>query len=148
MLTIKNVYTKRRHVMNFVPFIDVVFMLLMFFFVAAEIRPTEADFKTNERGGGVADGFLETKYPIRVWVAETAAGPVAWLGGEKNGKSYTSFDELSGKLEGIKGPHSVVVIDGPGAVSVQTVALAMDAAMKAGIPMTLANPSTEKGSTP
>jgi len=37
--------------MNFVPFIDVIFMLLMFFFVAATIRPTEANYRTNLPGG-------------------------------------------------------------------------------------------------
>jgi len=140
MLKIKNVYTKTRHVMNFVPFIDVVFMLLMYFFVAAEVRPMEADFVTNMPAGrGVAAVELKQKNPIPLWVADMPQGPVVRMGGE-SGSVCASFGELVERLKKMKGPNSLVVIDGPRNVSIQTIALVMDAAVKAEIPsMTFAD---------
>ena len=140
MLKIKNVYTKTRHVMNFVPFIDVVFMLLMYFFVAAEIRPEEGDFVTNMPAGrGVAEKKLEKKDVINIWVADTPGGPVVRLGGE-NGTQYPSIEALVAPLRAAKGPNALVVIDGPPNVSIQTIAYVMDAAVKAEIPaMTFAD---------
>ena len=140
MLKIKNVYTKNRHVMNFVPFIDVVFMLLMYFFVAAQISPEEGDFETNMPAGqGIAERKLEQKNVINVWVADTPNGPEVRLGGE-NGTAYPSFEAIVKPLATAAGPNSLVVIDGPPNVSIQTVALAMDAVVEAKIPsMTFAD---------
>jgi biopolymer transport protein ExbD len=144
MLKIKNVYTRDRHKMNFVPFIDVVFMLLMYFFVAAEIRPTEADFVTNMPAGrGIAERKLEKKDVINLWVADTPSGPIVRLGGE-NGQAYT-FKDLVWPLKKAAGPNSLVVIDGPTNVSIQTVSYALDAAVEAGIPsMTFSDPEIKK----
>ena len=126
--------------MNFVPFIDVVFMLLMYFFVAAEIRPEEGDFATNMPAGrGVAIAPLKKMNVISVWIADTPSGPIMKLGGE-GGTPVASFKELSGRLRTAKTDDSVVVFDGPPNVSIQTLAYAMDAVVQAEIPsMTFAD---------
>ena len=63
-----------------------------------------------------------------------------------------SFEALAETLRSMKGPNSLVVIDGPPDVSIQTIARALDATVKVGIPsMTFADPEIKKvrsGQTP
>jgi biopolymer transport protein ExbD len=144
MLGIKGVYGRGRHKMNFVPFIDCVFMLIMYFLVATDIRPTEADFVTNVPGRHRGEAVHQDRDIIRVWVADGASGPVVRLDGE-NGRLFPSFAELVGVLKRSAGPNTLMVIDGPADVSVQTVTLALDATVEAGIPaMTFMDPELRR----
>ena len=60
------VYTKHlgkdRHKLEMAPLVDVVFQLLIFFLVATQVRPTEADFTSNlPASSGPADPNDKTK---------------------------------------------------------------------------------------
>ena len=145
MLGIKRVYTRDRHRMNFVPFIDVVFMLIIYFLVATDLRPTEGDFVTNmPPGAGAADVKNVTKKEvINVYVEDKGGN----LGIKLGGIAVSSFVELSRKLrEAAHGsPDALAVIDGPEETKMQTIADAMDAAYDAGIPaVTFTDPQIKK----
>jgi biopolymer transport protein ExbD len=145
MLGIKNVYSRDRHKMNFVPFIDVVFMLIIYFLVATDMRPTEGDFVTNPRGNGPGEPIekVTQKEVINVYV-EDAGGNI---GIKIGGIQVASFADLSKKLrEAAHGsPDALAVIDGPEATRMQTIADTMDAAYDAGIPgVTFSDPMMKK----
>ena len=145
MLGVKNVYKRDRHKMNFVPFINVVFMLIIYFLVATDMRPSEGDFATNmPPGAGPADVKNVTKKEvINVYVEDTGGNLVIKLGGMPVG----SFVELSKKLrEAAHGsPDALAVIDGPEATKMQTIADAMDAAYDSGIlAVTFTDPQLKK----
>jgi len=151
MLGIKNVYTRTRHKMNFVPFIDVVFMLIIYFLVATDMRPTEGDFVTNmPPGAGPADVKNVTKKEvINIYVEDTGGGPSVKLGGLAVTPTADSnvFQELSAKLRlaAHGSPDALAVIDGPEATKMQTIADTMDAAYDAGIPaVTFTDPQVKK----
>jgi biopolymer transport protein ExbD len=155
MLRVKNVYTRTRHVMNFVPFIDVVFMLLMYFFVAAEIRPTEADFETNlPPGMGQLDRKVPAKEPYRVIMKNVPGtdgkqvsielnGTAIGTGGEDAG-AQDGFQQLENTLKSVpKKDNMIVIIDGDSDLKMQIIARALDAAMAAESPaITFGRPKT------
>ena len=139
MLKIKNVYKKNRHVMNFVPFIDVVFMLLMYFFVAAEIRPTEADFMTNlPAGSGQLDRKVPAKEAYRVYLAKTDAActnVTVSINNDPLGTAPAAFKTLETRLVAVSNKENMLlVIDGDSDVKVQFIANALDSAMAAKVP--------------
>jgi biopolymer transport protein ExbD len=151
---IKRAYTRNRHVMNFVPFIDVVFMLLIYFFVAAEIRPTEADFETNlPPGMGQLDRKVPAKEPFRI-IMKNLNTDGTKVSIELNGTSMGEGTEEPGaadgfqKLEGIlkavpKKDNMIVIIDGEPNLRMQIIARALDAAMAAEAPsITFGRPKT------
>jgi len=138
----KKAYGKGRHKMQFAPMVDIVFLLLIFFLVAAQVRPTEADYDTNMPAGrGQADAKMEQKEVITIWVADVPGGrAMIRLGGE-SGSPVPSFDALEETLRSMKGENSLVVIDGPPDVTIQTIARVLDATVAADIPsMTFSDP--------
>ena len=142
MMVSQKAYRKGRHKMQYAPMVDCVFLLLIFFLVAAQVRPTEANFDTNMPAGeGQADTMMDQKEPITVWVADIPGGlPIIRLGGE-NGSVVATFDALADRLRSMSGPSALVIIDGPPDVSIQTISMALDATVKAEIPsMTFSDP--------
>ena len=134
----KSVYRKGRHKMQFAPMVDCVFLLLIFFLVACQVRPTEGDYNTNVPGRGQADAKMEQKNIIRVWVADLSNGQTEIRMGPN---AVPSFSALVSELRRIRGDDSLVVIDGPPDVSIQTIADALDATVAADIPsMTFSDP--------
>ncbi|GEM_PF-1044113 len=135
----KSVYGKGRHKMQFAPMVDCVFLLLIFFLVACQVRPTEGDFDTKVPAGrGQADVKMEQKNIINVWVADLGDEQVEIRVGQR---LILNFKALKLELESMGGKDSVVVIDGPPDVSIQTITDAMDAVVLAGIPsMTFMDP--------
>ena len=143
----KELYAKGRHKMQFAPMVDCVFLLLIFFLVASEIRPVEGDFDTKiPAGRGQADvNKMDEKVVIPVWVADTPNGPDIRLGGEAAQVTVPNFAALADRLAAMRGDSSLVVIDGPPDVSMQTIAEALDATVKAKIPsMTFSDPEIKK----
>ena len=139
MLTIKRVYSKTRHKMNFVPFIDVIFMLLMFFFVAATIRPTEANYQTNLPGGsGPANQKVLAKEAYRVYMRkldDAGTQVEVSINGEVLGVSPGAFKTLEERLNSVtKKENMIIVIDGDPSVNIQFVAHALDSAVAAKVP--------------
>ena len=147
-------YTRNRHVMNFVPFIDVVFMLLIYFFVAAEIRPTEADFETNlPPGMGQLDRKVPAKEPYRIIMKNIDAegkqvsielnGTALRNGTEEIGTD-DGFADVEAKLKAVpKKDNMIVIIDGDPNLRMQIIARALDAAMAAEAPsITFGRPKT------
>ena len=133
----KKAYGRNRHKMQFTPMIDCVFLLLIFFLVATEVRPTEADYDTNMPAGrGQADRNMEEKNVITVWVADTPGGGATIRIGGENGRMVPTFDALVETLKAAGGANAVnalVVIDGPPEVRMDTIAQALDATVAAGI---------------
>ena len=138
-------YGKGRHKMQFTPMVDCVFLLLIFFLVATEVRPTEADYDTKMPAGrGKAPRQMQKKEVVTVWVADTPSGPVIRLGSEQGGV-VPSFSSLVDTLRNARGENTLVVIDGPPDVTIQTVARALDSAVSAGIPsVTFSDPEMKK----
>ncbi len=141
MIAIKRIYTRTRHTMNFVPFIDVVFMLLIYFFVAAEIRPTEADFTTNLPGYGRGVNppkpeDLKEVYHVYLRVVDPADGRVeVSINNTVLGEGPEAFRTLEARLESIPDKaHMAIEINGDSNVTVQSIANTLDAAMGAEVP--------------
>jgi len=136
-----------RHKMQFVPMVDCVFLLLVFFLVAAQVRPIEADYDTNmpTDGPGPNVNNEEAKEPITVWVEDVQGGQ-PWI--RLGDNTLPSFEALAQALTDLRGENSLVVVDGPPQVTVQTIAMALDAARKADIPaMTVSAPRTNTTET-
>ena len=122
---------RRRHRFEMAPMVDVVFQLLIFFLVASEVRPTEADFR--------ADLPAEGKFPrppdvtrldtVRVYLRNTdAAGSTVTvsLNGEVLGGD--PFKTLTSRLVAADGANMRLVIDGDPDVKVTFIAKVLDAA--------------------
>ena len=116
-----------RHKMQYAPLVDCVFLLLIFFLVAAHVHRLEGDLPTWNcpDGGGDAES-------IRVWVADSDVGPVVRLGGSR-GEGLGGLPALVTRLTEMAGPNMVVVVDGPPEVRLDTVAAVLDASLDAGI---------------
>jgi biopolymer transport protein ExbD len=142
--------------MNFVPFIDVVFMLIIYFLVATDMRPGEGDFVTNmPPGAGPADVYNVTKKEVINIYVEDVTMPDGTkttsikLGGivVNPGTDTSVFKELSNRLRAAAhgSPDALAVIDGPEATKMQTIADTMDAAYDADIPaVTFTDPEIKK----
>ena len=157
-------HTKKSHgKLEMTPMVDVIFQLLIFFLVATEFRPTEADFKTNLPGSG--EGEMEKKEEeepdpsrvdlTRVTKAETFEGQsyqiegaevkinqrrvlgTMWEKADPNARDQltgTAFDELAGILAPLASDKNfMLVIDGSRKVRNKFVMGALDAAFKAGV---------------
>ena len=143
MMVSRKAYSRDRHKMQFTPMVDCVFLLLIFFLVAAQVRPTEADYDTNMPvGRGQAKAKMDQKEVINVWVEDVQGGrPRIRLGGSM----VPSFAALADTLTTMRGDNSLVVVDGPPDVTIQTICMAMDAAVKADIPsMTFSDPEIQR----
>jgi biopolymer transport protein ExbD len=123
------------------PLIDVVFQMLIFFLVASEVRPTEADFETNlPAGAGPLDRKMVKNETARIYIknvdatgnvvrvslnnVEMPAGAAAW-------QSVTA--NLMGVLNKVKASNLLVIIDGDANVKLQYVSDALDAVIGAGV---------------
>ena len=139
MMVSRKAYSGNRHKMQFTPMVDCMFLLLIFFLVAAQVRPSEADYDTNMPAGrGQAPAQMEQKEVINIWVEDVEGGyPRIQLGGSM----VPTFQALADALSDMRGENSLVVVDGPPDVTIQTICMALDAARKADIPsMTFSDP--------
>ena len=116
-----------RHKIQYAAMVDCVFLLLIFFVAVARVRTPEGDLPTWNCQDGKGD--VE---PIRVWVADSEAGPVVRLGGAL-GEGLTGFPALASRLSEMAGENVIVVVGGPPDVRLETVTGALDASLEAGI---------------
>ncbi len=123
---------------NMTPMIDCVFQLLIFFLVAAEVKPTEADFTTNlPAGSGPLDKTVPLKEPRRVYLAyEAATGTVTVsLDGTNLGQAPEAFVRLLESLTKVAMKENMLlVIGGDPTVPVRYIANVLDRAVEAKVP--------------
>jgi len=145
---------KDRHKLEMAPLVDVVFQLLIFFLVATEMRPTEADFKTNLPGQGAGPLDMKEKKPDvhRVFLETSDQGNAVFVTLDNYKKlGYMRADKHSDFLEGrafsdlqdalraaveASGKDSVfmLVINGTPDTRIKFIAGALDAAKAARVP--------------
>jgi biopolymer transport protein ExbD len=142
-------HLKKKPELQMAPMIDVVFQLLIFFLVASEVRPTEADFKANlPAGSGPRDAKVEKKEVYRVYLKnlDTEGNVVEVRLNDKKLQDADPFRELESRLNGIPQgarKNMLLVIDGDPTVKLKFIAMALDAAMAAGVPqITFGKPQT------
>ena len=134
------VYTKHlgkgRHKLKMAPLVDVVFQLLIFFLVATQVRPTEADFTSNLPADGGPPAPPDRKreqVDIYLRKGSTEASVVIHLGRDKSSPTISGFAELRNRLAGARPDKTMVVIDGDPDVKFQFITRALDAVMGAGV---------------
>lgn len=121
------------------PMIDVVFQLLIFFLVASEMRPTEAEFMGNlpKDGEGPLNPDAERNEVFRVYLrlADESGAVEVSLNGEALGLDREGFRALAGRLSAIpdKG-KALLIIGGDPAIRTQAVTEALDCASEAQLP--------------
>ncbi len=118
------------------PMVDVVFQLLIFFLIASEVRPTEADFQTNlPAGTGPKDVKVPPKEAYRVYlkpVDSACTNVEISINDDLLGRSPEGFQALVGRLKNVsKKENMLLVIDGEPNVKVQFITYALDAAIEA-----------------
>jgi len=128
------------------PMIDVVFQLLIFFLVASEVRPTEADFKTNIPGGiRQRTPKVEAKEAYRVYLRNLdPEGKAVEVSLNNEVLPGDAFKELEKRLRSVQEKQNMVlVIDGAPTVRVRFIANALDSAVAAEVPaIAFAKPRT------
>jgi len=148
-------HLKEKHKLEMAPLVDIVFQLLIFFLVATEMRPTEADFKTNLPGKGAGPLDLDTKKPDvhRVFLESTEKGNAVFvtldnykkLGYMRAGKTEDLLqgdafrkltESLRGAVEavGTNNKNFMLVINGSPDTRIKFIAGALDAAVAANVP--------------
>ena len=136
---------KDRHKLQMAPLVDVVFLLLIFFLVASEVRPTEADFKTNlPAAEGPLDRKAERKDEARVYLRNLdAEGNAVEVSLNNEVLSGNAFKELERRLRAARSEKMLVVIDGDPTVKLKFIAKALDSAVAAQVPqITFGKPQT------
>ena len=136
---------KDRHKLEMAPLVDVVFQLLIFFLVASEVRPLEADFKANlPAGEGRHDAKVKKKEVARVYLRNLdVKGEVVEvsLNGEVLGGD--PFKTLENRLRAARSENMLLVIDGDPTVKLKFIAKALDSGVAAGAPqITFGKPQT------
>ena len=125
------------------PMIDVVFQLLIFFLVASEVRPTEADFTTNLPGGtGPRDTKVDAVEQFRLYIEKTDAectNVKISLNNDPLGQSPEGFRALAARLKNVTANAAtkakmLLIIDGESDIKIQFITNAMDAAVEAEVP--------------
>jgi biopolymer transport protein ExbD len=128
------------------PMIDIVFQLLIFFLIASEVRPTEADFKTNIPGGtGPRNPKVEAKEAYRVYLRNLdPEGRAVEVSLNNEVLPGDAFKELEKRLRSVsKKQNMPLVIDGDPTVRLQFIANALDSAVAAEVPqITFGKPKT------
>ena len=85
--------------------------------------------------------LVSNSFMFTVWVAD-APGRQTTI--RLGGNSVPSFDTLKETLRSMKGKNSLVVMEGPPDVTIQTIARVLDATVAADIPsMTFSDPEIE-----
>ncbi len=121
------------------PMVDVVFQLLIFFLIASEVRPTEADFDANlPAGSGPRDAKVPPKEAYRVYLkpmdAQCSNVEVS-INDDVLGPAPQGFQVLVARLKSVtKKENMLLVIDGEPNVKVQFITYALDAAVDAQVP--------------
>ncbi|KPL02192.1 MAG: hypothetical protein AMK75_03120 [Planctomycetes bacterium SM23_65] len=136
---------KGRHKLEMAPLVDVVFQLLIFFLVASEVRPTEADFKTNlPAAEGPLDRRAERKDVARVYLRNLDPdGKAVEVSLNNEVLPGDAFKELERRLRAARTEKMLVVIEGDPTVKLKFVAKALDSAVAAGAPqITFGKPQT------
>lgn len=128
---------KGRHKLDMAPMVDIVFQLLIFFLVATDIRPTEADFTTNLPGEGQGPRDVKEEKPEVSWVYLSNVdeeGNVVLI--KLNGVLLTDYpwQELSRRLGGARSANMMLVIDADPSVKLKWIVKALDSAVKAKVP--------------
>ncbi|HUW56342.1 MAG TPA: biopolymer transporter ExbD [Planctomycetota bacterium] len=136
---------KDRYKLQMAPMVDVVFQLLIFFLVASEVRPTEADFKANlPAGSGPLDAKVTKKEVARVYLRnlDTQGNAVeVSLNGEV--LPGDPFKTLETRLRAARSDNMLLVIDGDPTVKLKFIAKALDSGVAAGAPqITFGKPQT------
>lgn len=140
------------------PMVDVVFQLLIFFLVASEVRPTEADFKTNMPADGPPPWKEREKLePARLEMEQTAGRLFVRLNGSEivdggvpvsdDARARNVFGLLTDRLKKAgENPVKVLyVIDGSPDLEVKYMAMALDAGIEAGVhKITLGRPDSAR----
>ena len=149
------VYGKNRHKLQVAPLVDVVFQLLIFFLVACEVRPTEADFRTNLPGSGMGPANRkEQKTPeiVRVFVRNRDAdGNAVDITLNGNPLAGDAFQELESRLRSAaektaKTRELMLIIDGDPTVKLKFISRVLDSGVAAGVPkITFGRPDKPKG---
>jgi biopolymer transport protein ExbD len=131
-------YGKGRHRMQMAPMIDIVFQLLIFFLVASEVRPTEADLEANLpkvfRGPDNPD--LTKFETVRIYL-RNAPGDSGVLVSINNellpGDAFRTVEaRIRAAVGKLTSAHLVVLIDGEPSVRLQGVADALDSVLAGG----------------
>lgn len=129
------------------PMVDIVFQLLIFFLVASEIKPVEADFTTNlpGEGEGDRDNPEETPEPARLVMDQRHGRLIVTLNLSRIVHEDPQLTDIAGineifqKLEArlklsLKSSENLLyIINGSPNLEVKYVAKALDAGMKAGV---------------
>lgn len=137
---------KDRHKLELAPLVDVVFQLLIFFLVASEVRPTEADFKTNlPAGSGPRDAKVQKKEVARVYLRNVdTEGNVVEVSLNGEVLPGDAFKALESRLRAARSDNMLLVIDGDPTVKLKFIAKALDSGVAAGAPqITFGKPQTE-----
>ena len=130
-MTYKRHLGKERPKLQMAPMVDVVFQLLIFFLVASEVRPIEADFRANLPADGRFPRPPNVKRLETVFVRLgnlDAAGLTVEV--SLNGEVLPGdpFATLTSRLVAADGDSMRLVIDGDPDVKVTFVAKVLDAA--------------------
>ena len=129
------------------PMVDVVFQLLIFFLVASEIKPTEADFTTNlpAEGEGDRDNPEETPEPARLVMDQRRGKLIVKLNastivdGEVRLTDTVAINRVFQVLEdrlrlSLESSENLLyIINGSPNLEVKYIAKALDAGIKAGV---------------
>ena len=129
------------------PMVDVVFQLLIFFLVASEVKPTEADFTTNlpAEGEGDRDNPEETPEPARLVMDQRRGKLIVMLNASRivdDGVRLTDtaginrvFQMLKERLrDSLKASENLLyIINGSPNLEIKYVAKALDAGIEAGV---------------
>lgn len=118
------------------PMVDVVFQLLIFFLIASEVRPTEADFKSQLPGGtGPRDTKVPAKETYRVFLKPTDAECTnvdVSINDDNLGPAPQAFQVLQQRLKAVSNKaNMILIIDGDPNVKVQFITYTLDAAVEA-----------------
>ena len=131
------------------PMIDIVFQLLIFFLVASEVRPVEADFMANlPAGSGPRDAKVPPKDAYKVYLEKTdpnCTNVRVSINKEDLGPAPGGYQALVSRLKNVTNKEKMLlVIDGDPDVKLQFIALTLDAAVEADVPsITFGKPKTE-----
>ena len=135
------VYTKHlgkdRHKLEMAPLVDVVFQLLIFFLVATQVRPTEADFTSNlPPASGPANPIdTERKEQVDIYLRQGSSenSVVIHLGRNTSSPIVESFAALRDRLANSQPDKTTVVIDGDPEIKFSFITQTLDAVMGAGV---------------
>jgi biopolymer transport protein ExbD len=132
------------------PMVDIVFQLLIFFLIASEVRPVEADFTTNlPAGTGPLNRKVPAKQAFKVYLKKTDAqctSVFVSIDGTDLGRAPEGFRILESRLRDavrVAKDNMLLVIDGDPDVKLQFIANTLDAAVEAEVPsITFGKPKT------